>query len=47
MSASEVFAAVRKGIIKPKINIYSFNDLHKAHDDLESRKTTGSLILKF
>ena len=47
MSATEVFAAVRKGIIKPKINLYNFNDLRRAHDDLESRKTTGSLILKF
>jgi len=46
LSASEVFSAVEQGIIKPKITAYNFKDIAKAHQDLESRKTVGSLILK-
>jgi NADPH:quinone reductase len=45
LSANEVLTAVEKSIIKPKITTYDFNNIVKAHMDLESRKTTGSLIL--
>lgn len=46
LSANEVFAALKKGVIKPKITAYAFTDAEKAIQDLESRKTTGSLVLK-
>ncbi|MBM3580067.1 MAG: quinone oxidoreductase [Alphaproteobacteria bacterium] len=45
LSANEVFAAITKGIIKTKITSYAFKDAVKAHKDLESRATTGSLVL--
>ncbi len=45
LSAAEVFAAVTKGIVKPQITSYAFKDVAKAHRDLESRNSTGSLIL--
>lgn len=45
LSASEVFAAVEKGIVNPKITTYQFNEIAKAHNDLESRKTMGSIVL--
>jgi len=45
LSADEVFAAVGKGIVKPQITSYDFKDVAKAHRDLESRATTGSLVL--
>lgn len=45
LSAAEVFAAVEKGIIKPKVTTYEFGDIAKAHKDLESRQTMGSLVL--
>jgi NADPH2:quinone reductase len=45
LSANEVFAAVEKGILKPQIKTYAFNDVAKAHKDLESRVTTGSIVL--
>lgn len=45
LSADEVFAAITKGIIKPKITTYAFQDVVKAHKDLEDRKTTGSIVL--
>lgn len=45
LSANEVFAAVEKGVLKPKITSYAFKDFEKAHKDLESRATTGSIIL--
>ncbi|MBL6665250.1 MAG: quinone oxidoreductase [Rickettsiales bacterium] len=46
LSASEVFAAITKGILKPKITTYDFTDVAKAHKDLESGETIGSLVLK-
>jgi NADPH2:quinone reductase len=46
LSANEVFAALKKGVIKPKITTYAFADAAKAIQDLENRKTTGSLVLK-
>src|SRR3989338_4464637 len=45
ISADEVFAAVMQGILKPKITTYAFKDVAKAHHDLESRNTMGSLVL--
>ncbi len=45
LSANEVFAAVEKGIVQPKITTYAFKDVVKAHKALESRSTTGSLVL--
>lgn len=45
LSANEVFAAVTQGVIKPQITTYAFKDFEKAHEDLERRKSTGSLVL--
>ena len=45
LSASEVFAALTKGIIKPQITTYAFSDAARAHKDLESRASKGSLVL--
>jgi len=47
LSANEVFKAVETGILQPNITTYQFQDIPKAHLDLESRKTTGSLVIKF
>jgi NADPH2:quinone reductase len=47
LSASEVFAAVKKNVLRPQITTYAFKDFAKAHKDLESRATTGSLVLTF
>jgi len=46
LSANEVFSAVEKGILKPNITTYQFSQIPQAHLDLESRKTTGSLVIK-
>lgn len=45
LSANEVFAAVEKGIVKPQITTYNFKDVVKAHKDLESRASVGSLVM--
>jgi NADPH2:quinone reductase len=45
LSANEVFAVIEKGIIKPQITKYAFQDVAKAHHDLENRTTTGSIVL--
>ena len=47
MASNEIFAALTKGVIRPKINNYKFQDVVKAHRDIESKKTMGSLILTF
>ena len=47
MASNEIFGALSKGIIRPKINNYKFQDVVKAHRDIESKKTMGSLILTF
>ena len=47
LSADEVFSCLLKGIVRPKITTYNFAEAAKAHQDLESRNTTGSLVLKF
>lgn len=45
-AARELFAVVKKGAVKIKINqTYALRDAAKAHTDLESRKTTGSTVL--
>lgn len=46
LSAGEVFAAIERGILRPQIKSYDFKDFSKAHQELESRASTGSLILK-
>lgn len=46
LSANEVFQHIAKGILKPAITKYQFNEIPKAHLDLESRATTGSLVIK-
>ncbi len=45
LSANEAFSIVERGIVKPQITTYEFKDIAKAHSDLESRKTMGSLVL--
>lgn len=47
LSANEVFFAIAKGVITPKITQYKFSDIEKAHHDLESRTTIGSLVATF
>jgi NADPH2:quinone reductase len=45
-SARELFAVVKKGAVKIKINqTYPLSEAAQAHRDLESRKTTGSTVL--
>lgn len=46
LSADEVFAALSKGVLKPKITTYDFKEVAKAHQALEKRETVGSLVLK-
>lgn len=45
LAANEVFSALTKGILKTQVTTYAFKDVVKAHKDLESRKTMGSLVL--
>ncbi len=46
LSAAEVYATMKKGIIKPTIGqTYALEDVAKAHADLQSRKTQGSSVL--
>jgi NADPH2:quinone reductase len=47
LSADEVFATLLQGIVKPEITTYALQDVAKAHQDLESRNTMGSLVIKF
>lgn len=45
-SAAELFAVVSSGTVNIEINqTYALRDAAQAHDDLESRKTTGSTVL--
>jgi NADPH2:quinone reductase len=45
-SATSLFAAVRSGQVKIEVSrTYPLADAQQAHRDLESRKTTGSLLL--
>lgn len=45
LSAAEVFAAISQGVLKPQITSYPFKDAALAHNALESRASTGSLVL--
>lgn len=45
LSAAEVFSAIQKGILKPQITAFAFKDAAKAHKALESRASTGSIVL--
>jgi NADPH2:quinone reductase len=48
MSANEVFQMLINKAISDNINqIYKFDDIVKAHQDLESRKTIGSSVIVF
>ncbi len=45
-SARELFAVVKRGVVKVQINqTYALADAPQAHRDLEARKTTGSTVL--
>ncbi|MFT6106528.1 MAG: NADPH2:quinone reductase [Rickettsiales bacterium] len=46
LSSSEVFSLISKGILKPNITTYNFDQIPQAHADLEGRKSTGSLVIK-
>jgi len=45
--ANEIFSAIKKGVVRPKITRYKLNEIKNAFEDIENRKTTGSLILAF
>lgn len=45
MSANQVFEGLKRKILQPKITTYSFKDVAKAHDALEKRMSSGSLVL--
>jgi NADPH2:quinone reductase len=47
LSANEVFNALERGILKPQITSFNFKDAAQAHQALESRASTGSLVLTF
>ena len=42
----ELFSNIKKGVLKPHITEYEFKDVAKAHKDLESGQSKGSLVLK-
>jgi len=44
LSANEVFKAIENGMLKPNITTYNFDQIPKAHLDIESRNTIGSLV---
>ena len=45
-AAAEVFANVASGVLKARVNhTYPLSEAAKAHEDLESRKTSGSVVL--
>ena len=46
LAANDIFDFIKKGVLKPKITEYAFGDVVKAHQDLESRKSVGSIVLK-
>ncbi len=46
-TANELFDVLKSGVVKIDIDAtYALADAKQAHDDLEGRKTTGSVILK-
>ena len=45
-TAGEVFANVESGVLRVRVNhTYPLSQAAQAHVDLESRKTTGSVVL--
>ncbi|KAL1346697.1 hypothetical protein HN51_020284 [Arachis hypogaea] len=45
-SAGEVFTNVASGVLKVRVNhTYPLSEAAKAHEDLENRKTSGSIVL--
>jgi NADPH:quinone reductase len=47
MGMPEIFNLLRAGIFEPQqSSIYSLTQVVAAHADMETRKTTGSIILK-
>ncbi|XP_061358579.1 uncharacterized protein LOC133302774 [Gastrolobium bilobum] len=45
-AAGEMFANVASGVLKVRVNhTYPLSEAAKAHEDLENRKTTGSIVL--
>jgi NADPH2:quinone reductase len=45
---NEILTLLEKKVIKAHIHkYYDLKDAHQAHTDIESRKTTGKLLLKF
>jgi NADPH2:quinone reductase len=45
-SAKTLFAAIRKGVVKPEIGqTYALKDAARAQADLEARKTRGTTLL--
>jgi NADPH:quinone reductase len=45
LGAAEVFNLLGKGVLRPHIATYPFQDVAKAHAALESRESSGSLVL--
>ena len=46
MRARDLFKAIESGAVKIRINQrYPLKDAAKAHNDIESRRTTGSTVL--
>jgi NADPH:quinone reductase len=46
-NANDLWNFMLKGHIKARVHeIYPLKDIARAHQDLESRKTTGKLLLK-
>lgn len=45
-TAGEVFANIASGVLRVRVNhTYHLSDAAQAHADLESRKTSGSVVL--
>ena len=47
LASNEVFDKVSKGIINPNISVLNFSELPKIHEEMESRKTIGSIVVTF
>ncbi len=45
LSANEIFAKITAGVFKPQITSFKFEDVAKAHQALENRTSTGSIVL--
>ncbi|MBN8828309.1 MAG: zinc-binding dehydrogenase [Sphingobacteriia bacterium] len=46
LAANDAFELMRRKAIKPTINIYNFDEISKAHSDIESGTKIGSYIAK-